>query len=169
MTRLTATALGLRWAAVAWQRRTWPAWQARVAAAFADWRDRLAPVAYASDAEVIGAADALATADTITITLPPWRSAPVVGDDWRCPYCTQWRCRAGREGRDCRVDRIDEAVAYSAARALPLEGRHDNRVLAFVWSCYDQAQPVVWRRELARRLGLARPPLMLAAPVGRLP
>jgi hypothetical protein len=153
--RLVAPWRAARWAAAGWRYRL-----ARLAA---DVREAAAPrlpelrLAY----------------DTGEVTvLPPWRTAPVVGDDWRCGGCGQHRCREGREGRDCRLSGHDQPTAYAAGHPLPADGRHAvtravARWLAGDW--WDSPLPALERLRLGRLAGAVRAPVQLAGPVGWLP
>jgi hypothetical protein len=105
-------------------------------------------------------------------TLPLWRTAPVVADDWLCGYCGEHRCRDGREGRDCRLSGHDQPTAYAAGHPLPADGRHAvtqavARWLAGDW--WNSPLPAVERLRLARLAGMVRSPVQLAGPVGWLP
>lgn len=114
--------------------------------------------------------------------LPPWRTAPwatgtselpVVGAQPACG-CGGRRCRAHREGRDCRWDGVTEPTAYAAGHPLPRDGRHSTVAVAVRW-LVGEAQwqtgetPIGERLRLARLLGAFRPPTALAGPYRRLP
>lgn len=94
----------------------------------ARWRERYR--AYATDDQVAQLGYDMAHA--VAAPVPPWRDAPaasghrhlIPGGQSSCPSCGGRRCRAWREGLDCRHEGATETTAYAAGRPLPRDGRH---------------------------------------------